>query len=579
MASNNLTLRPYQNISVYSIFEYFENHGGTDPKTGFPIQANPIVAMQTGLGKSIVLAEFFKRALEYYPQTRGIMATHVKELIVQNYSKIKTIWPEVPLGVYSAGLNKSETYQPIIYGGIRSMVGKFPMFGYRDFILIDEAHLVSPDAEASYVKFIWELMYGDYVKPGVMPTEEQFQKALKNPNCNPYLKVIGLSATPFRQGLGMLTNGSIFTDFCYNSCNIQGWSQMLAQGYLAPLYPRPTRTTLDVSGVKVTNGEFNQAELQAKIDKKDINQRCLLELLEHAQDKRCGLIFASGIDHAEHLADLMNNKFNEECVLVHSGNKEFPRTKVENEVALKLWKSGKVKWAVNVNALTTGVDKPELDIIGMLRPTLSSSLWVQMLGRGTRPCDGKKACIVLDFAGNTPRIGPVDDPRIPKQKSGQDGEMPVKICGVCGTYNHARATECLACGTPFPVNQKLTSTASTSALLRSEMPVIETYKVTHVVYAPYTTKAQQREMIKVAYYCDGLKTFFEYITVESKVPGGKVDYSVKRGRDWFRQRFAGEPPLLNSVVLQNSHLLRMPAKINVWTNKQYPEVLSADFGV
>ena len=579
MASHNLVLRNYQNEAVDSIFQFFESHGGTDPKTSLPIKANPIVAMQTGLGKSVVLAEFFKRALEYYPKTRGIMATHVSELIKQNYSKIKQIWPNAPIGIYSAGLNKSENFQPIVYGGIRSMVGKYPLFGYRDFCIIDECHLVSPDAEASYVKFIWELAYGEYVKPGFAPTQEQFQKALQNPNCNPYLKVIGLSATPFRQGLGMLTNGSIFTHFCYNSCTIKGWSQMLAEGYLAPLYPRPTRTTLDVSGIKVTNGEFNQAELQAKIDKKDINQRCLFELLEHAQDRKCGLIFASGIEHAEHLNELMNGMFNQESVVIHSGNKEYPRTKLENDKALNLWKKGEVKWAVNVNALTTGVDKPELDIIGMLRPTLSSSLWVQMLGRGTRPAPDKKSCLVLDFAGNTPRIGPVDDPRIPKQKSGNDGEMPVKICQACGTYNHARATECLACGEPFPVNQKLTSTASTSALLRSEMPIVEAFEVKYVVYSPYVTKSQSRNMIKIAYYCERLMTFFEFVTVESKIPGGKVDYAVKRGRDWFRQRYPGEPPLLNSVVLDNSHLLRMPAKINVWTNKQYPEVLSADFGV
>lgn len=572
-----MKLRPYQLEIVDSIFNYFDCNGGTDPKTGFPIKANPIVALQTGGGKSLCIAEFIKRALQYYPQTRIIMAVHVKELITQNANKIKEAWPQVPLGIYSSGLNKKESFQPIVYGGIRSMVGKYPLFGYRDMLLIDENHLVSEDQEGSYIKFIWELMYGEYVKPGEQPTEEQFQKALNNPNCNPYLKVIGFSATPFRQGLGLLTQGKIFTHFCYNSCDVQGWARMLAQGYLAPLHPKPTRTTLDVSSVKITNGEFNQADLQSKIDKKDINQRCLLELLEWSQDRKCGLIFASGIDHAEHLCDLMNNLFNEECVVVHSGNEEYPRTDVENKVALQLWKSGKVKWAVNVNALTTGVDKPELDIIAMLRPTLSSSLWVQMLGRGTRPATDKKSCLVLDFAGNTPRLGPVDDPRIPKMKSGNEGEMPVKICNACGTYNHARATECLACGEPFPVNQKLSSNASIQPLISGAMPVVETFNVIRVVYSPHTSKAQQRNMVKVAYHCDRLKTFFEYVTVESKIPGGKVDYAVKRGRDWFRQRFPQEPPLLNDQVLLVSDQLRMPAKINVWTNKPYPEILGCEF--
>jgi DNA repair protein RadD len=563
-----MKLRPYQHEAVDSIFEYFSNHGGTDHVTGFPIRANPIVAMQTGLGKSIVIAEFIRRSLQYYPNTRGLMAVHVHELISQNYNKIKEIWPQCPIGIYSASLNKKDSFQPIIYGGVRSVVGKFPMFGYRDYLIVDETHLVNPDAETSYMKLIWELQYGEYVKPGQKPTKEQFQKALDNPNCNPYLKVIGFSASPFRSGLGMLTNGPIFTDFCYNSCNMEGWSQMLAQGYLAPLHPKPTRTTLDVSGIKIQNGEFNQAELQAKIDKKDINQRCLLELLEHSVGKKCGLIFASGIEHAEHLADLMNNLFNEECVLVHSGNKDYPRTKAQNEESLKLWKSGKVKWAVNVNALTTGVDKPELDIIGMLRPTMSSALWIQMLGRGTRPAEGKAACVVLDFAGNTPRNGPVNDPIIPRMKrAGGDGEMPVKICQKCGTYNHARAVECLACGEPFPVNTKLTSVASSQALMRGEMPIVETFNVLRVVYTSYKQKVTERPMIKVAYHCDRLKTFFENITVEVKSPGAKMDYPVKLGRDWFRQRHHIEPPLLNETVLLMSDQLRVPVRVNVWLNK------------
>lgn len=596
MAANNLKLREYQSEAIDSLFNYFDNKGGTDSKTGLPVSANPLVALPCGTGKSVILAYFIKRALEHYPSTRIIMATHIKTLIKQNHKKIKEAWPIAPVGLYSAGLKKRDNLQPIIYGGIRSMAGKYPMFGYRDILCIDEAHLVSEDDEASYIKFIWELKYGAYVKPGEPPTKEQFQKALDNLNCNPYLKIVGLSATCFRQGLGWLTNGRIFTDICYNLCTIEGYGRLFAEGYLSPIYPRPTATTFNTDGIKITGGDFNQAQLEAKFDRKDITAKCLNELLQHAQDRHCGLIFALSIAHAEHIAELMNNTFGEECVIIHSGNKEFPRTDAENDEALELWLKGQVKWAVNMNALTTGVDNPNIDIIAFMRSTLSSVLWVQGLGRGTRPVyangydldnlqqrhealrnSSKRPCVVLDFAGNTPRLGPIDDPKIPKQKSGNDGEMPVKICGVCGTYNHARATECLACATPFPVNSKLTSNASTQALLRSETPIVETFNVQRVVYQSYTAKATQRSMIKAAYYCEGLKTFYEFITVESKIPGEKVDYAVKKGRDWFRQRAEGEPPLLNDVILANSQWLRVPKQINVWTNKAYPEILGAIF--
>lgn len=581
-----MKLRPYQHQAVDSIFEYFQNHGGTDHVTGFPIRANPIVAMPCATGKSIVIAEFFKRAFQLHPQTRGIMATHIKKLIKQNRSKILEMWPQCPIGIYSAGLKKKDNFQPIIYGGIRSMVGKWPIFGYRDFIVIDEVHMVSPDAEASYIKFIWELLYGPYVEFGKMPTKEQFQKAMDDPNCNPYLKIIGLSATPYRMGLGRLTNGPIFTHFAINMCTREWYGRFLAEGYLAWLVPKRPRTELNTDGLKITNGDYNQGEMQARFDKKDINIRCLQELVEYGQDRKCGLIFASGIEHAEHLTDLMNNYFGQECTLIHSGNKDYPRTGDENDKAMELWETLKVKWMVNVDSVTTGVDNPYIDIMGILRATQSTPLHVQIDGRGARPVyakgydlevmsqrlqalkEMKPDCIILDFVGNTRRLGPIDDPVIPRMKgAGPPGEAPVKLCKKCSGYNHISATECFFCGEPFPIREKLVSTASAVNIIGGEMPIVETFNVLRVVYKEYEQKVTGRSMLKVAYHCDRLKTFFESVTLEVKSPGAKMDYPVKLGRDWFRQRHHIEPPLLNETVLLMADQLRVPVRVNVWINK------------
>jgi hypothetical protein len=85
-------------------------------------------------------------------------------------------------------------------------------------------------------------------------------------------------------------------------------------------------------------------------------------------------------------------------------------------------------------------------------------------------------------------------------------------------------------------------------------------------------------MIKVCYHCDKLKTFFEYVTVEAKIPGGKMDYAAKKGRDWFRQRHSMEPPLLNETVMLMSKDLRQPARLNVWINRANgPEILGVEF--
>lgn len=99
------------------------------------------------------------------------------------------------------------------------------------------------------------------------------------------------------------------------------------------------------------------------------------------------------------------------------------------------------------------------------------------------------------------------------------------------------------------------------------MPIVETFNVLRVVYTSYKQKVTERNMVRVAYHCDKLKTFFETITVESKAPGAKMDYPVKLGRDWWRQRHHIEPPLLNETVLLMSDQLRVPARVNVWLNK------------
>lgn len=558
--SDLIKLRWYQEEAVQAIFDFFN-----DPIRAHSLEpANPLICLPTGTGKSVVIAEFFRRAMLQYPGTRGFVATHVKELIAQNAKKMQEIWPLAPLGIYSAGLGARDTMQPVIFGGVQSCVGKFPLFGRRDLLGIDEAHLLSPTADTSYQKFIKELREGgEGCNPG-------------SPNVNPYLKVIGFTATAYRLGLGHMTNGPIFTHVVYDMCNIEGFSRLIAEGFLCPLIPKKTKTELDVSSVGMSKGEFAQNELQAAVDKETITHGALQELVEQGYDRQSWLIFASGVEHAEHINEMLNNVFGISCVAIHS-----KKTDKENAENLKLWKSGAVRAAVNMNSLTTGVDHPACDLIGMFRPTMSTGLWVQMLGRGTRPFPGKENCLVLDFAGNTRRLGPINDPVIPKQKGkGPPGDAPVKICDKCGTYNHATAKICVACGHEFEFAENIARHASNLELLRSDLPQIEVFKVDRVVMVPHVSKASGRGSVKVAYFC-GLRTFYEYISVESP-----VTFFRHKSRDWFRQRYHyqtqqftwdNDVPKTNKEVLEVAHELRPPISINVWLNKKTPEVMGYQF--
>lgn len=561
-----MALRWYQEEAVQSLFDYFAHKQGVNAD-GTPIKANPLLAMPTGTGKSHVIAEFIRRAMSTYPGTRVMMLTHVKELIEQNAKKLQEAWPHAPLGIYSAGLKSRDAFQPIIFGGIQSAVGKYPLFGRRDLLIIDEAHLLSPTQDTSYQKFIAELQG---TAEGIDPV---------SPNCNPFLKVIGLTATPYRLGLGCLTNGGIFTDIAYDICTIDGFNRLIAEGFLAPLIPKRTQTQLDVSNVGMSKGEFAAGELQDAVDKADVTYAALTEVVNEGVNRRSWLIFASGVEHAEHIGEMLNTAFGIPTCVIHS-----KKSSQDNAQALLDWKAGKYRAAVNMNALTTGVDHPATDLIGMLRPTMSTGLWVQMLGRGTRPSTGKENCLVLDFAGNTRRLGPINDPVIPQPKGkGPPGDAPVRICVSCGVYNHASAKVCIACGTEFHNEEKLNRYASNEELLRSDLPQVETFEVSRVVLSSHVSKTSGNASIRVSYYCTGAipRTFYEYISVETT-----SRFFKHKSNEWFRQRYhynggeltwGADVPPTNAEVLRLANELRHPRAIRVWVNKPSPEILGYDF--
>lgn len=593
LAKDNLIkLRYYQLEAVDSTFKFFETHGGTDAE-GFPVKANPVVAMPTGTGKSLTIAELIKQAFKMHPQTRLVMSTHVQELIVQDLKALLSLWPNAPVGINSSGLKQRDYTQPIIFGGIKSMVGKYPQLGYRDFLLIDELHLVGTEADTQYLKFIYELMYGPDVKPGQTITKEILENAIANPYCNPYLKIIGFTATPYRQGLGKITNGPIATHFVYDLCSMEGFNRLLAECYLSPLIAKKTRNEFDTSNIKLSNNDYSESSVQQEISKqKDVTFRAVQEYIAASHNRRCGLFFASGIKHAEEICDLINSFDNRGAVCIHS-----KKSSQENEKNFADWKAGKVMHAVNMNSLTTGIDNPLIDIIGVGRPTVSTGLWVQALGRGTRPLyapgydledysqrklamdmGGKSDCLVLDFAGNTRKLGPINDPVIPKMKGeGAPGDAPVKICPECGTYCHTKATECIVCDYEFPRSLKITGEADIAEVIRSYQPQVETFNVIRCNYSPFNGKKDNRPWIRVAYFCEGLRTFYEIVTVEPPYLSNKLDFASKSGRDWFRQRFPDEPPQTNEEILEIGTRLRIPRQIKVWLNTKHPQVMSVEW--
>lgn len=530
-----IQLRYYQAEALDAIYQYF-----LAGNTG-----NPLIGLPGGTGKSIIPAAFIQGIMRQWPNQRSLMITHVKELISQNAEELLKLWPEAPLGIYSSGLKLKQTAQPIIYGGIQSMIKNPSLFGHRDIAFVDEAHLVSAEESSQYQTFFALLRL-----------------------INPKLKIIGMSATLFRMGMGLITENGIFTDIVYDRTSLEGFNQLLSQGYMVPLIPLRTKTELDVSDVSVQKGEFVATQLQGAVDKAEITFKALQELVHAGQNRRSWLIFASGIEHAEHIAEQLG-AFGIDCAPVHS-----KRPSEYNDAAIKTFKRNELRAIANYGKLTTGFNHPSIDLIGMLRPTLSVPLWVQMLFRGTRPADGKNNCLVLDFARNTPRLGPINDPRIPNKKGNKDGEMPIKLCETCGAYNHISARLCCNCGEQFSFAVKIVSKAGTEELIKAaaieETPIIETFSVLNATYAKHEGKFDKPPTMKATYYTTGL-AFKEYVCLEHSEMAGKM------ARDWWRKRHREEPPTTIDAALAKISELRCPRFIRVHVNKKYPEILGVEF--
>lgn len=548
-----MKLRYYQNDAIQSIFQYFMHAVG-----------NPIVAMPTGTGKSIVIGEFIRAAFQYYPTTRVMMLTHVKELIEQNLDKLLKLWPTAPAGVYSAGMKRKESHFPITFGGVGTVAKASPdRFGRIDLLLIDECHLLSNSETTMYQSII---------------------KGLRQ--INPQLKVVGFTATDYRLGWGKLSEGGgLFTDVCYDLTTLEKFNRLVAEGYLSPLIPKRTGMTYNLDGVRVHGGEYKQDELQAAVDKSELTYKAVQEMIALSQDRKHWLIFASGVEHAEHVGEMLDSLNVPACV-IHSKISDADRLERING-----FKSGKYRAAVNNNVLTTGFDFPGIDMIGMLRPTKSPSLWVQMLGRGTRPVyhpdcppecledldmrlaaiqhGPKQNCLVLDFAGNTRYLGPINDPVIPRPKGKGGGVAPVKICEVCGVYNHASVRICIGCGAEFPKHLKIRDTAYNDELMASGIPQVEMFDVDRVIYNRHLSTSGKTSL-KVSYYC-GLRMFQEFVCFEHS------GLAKHKAHEWWKERSWEEPPETVADAMLQVNELRTPKQIRVWLKSKYPEIMSHDF--
>lgn len=523
----NMILRPYQQVAVDSIYRYF------DQQTG-----NPLIVIPTAGGKSLVMGCFIEGVLKAFPDQRILVVTHVRELIEQNHGELVGIWPEAPAGIFSAGLKKRDIHARILFAGIQSIHRRVYDVQQCDLVLIDEAHLIPRSSNTMYRRFL------DGLK-----------------RINPLLKVIGFTATPYRMDSGRLEDGddAIFTDIAYEV----SVRDLIDQGYLSPLVSKQMETQLDVAGVGTRGGEFIARELEAAVDQDTITQKAVAEIIGYGQDRRSWLVFCSGVDHAYHVRDAIRaHGFSCETIVGDTPG-------AEREALVAAFKRGELRCLTNANVLTTGFNAPAVDLIAMLRPTKSAGLYVQIVGRGCRLAPGKTDCLILDFAGNIARHGPIDAIK-PKKPGEGDGAAPVKTCPECKSILPTNTRVCPDCQYVFPPPKpNIVPVASTLDILTRVGPP-EWVDVTQVHYARHD-KPGKPPSLRVDYSC-GLSSHREWICVEHS------GYPRQKAATWWAARAPGLP-LPGSVeeALALAGRLRRPSQIAVRPSGRYTEVVAARF--
>lgn len=521
-----IALRPYQREAIDALYNWFGENDG-----------NPLIVLPTGTGKSVVIAEIIRSAVEGWPDTRILMVTHVKELIGQNFAELLTLWPQAPAGINSAGLRQRNTQAQILFCGIQSVYKKAFDIQRCDLLLIDEAHLVPDDGTTMYRKFIDDLRV-----------------------INPQMKVIGLTATPYRMSHGMLHMGKnrLFHGIAYEYDLLTA----VQEGYLSPLVSKHMEAEFDLSGVGTRGGEFIPGQLEAAVNQDPITKAAVAEMVRYGQDRRMWLVFASGVKHAEAVAtEIFNHGIVVDVVLGDTPS-------AERDAIIKAYRAGEIRCLVSVGVLTTGFNVPGVDLIGMMRATKSTGLYVQMAGRGTRLADGKRDCLVLDFAGNVARHGPVDrvrGKRGPGETEGE-GDAPVKTCPECQSICFAGLRECPDCGYIFPPPKpKIERTATTEAILSDGQP--QWVPVDRVFYARHE-KPGKPPTLRVEYAC-GLRSHREWIGLEGN--------GRQRAVSWWNRRTKAPVPMTVDEALAVANVLAVPKEIAVRPVGRYTEIVGVRF--
>lgn len=546
-----MALRYYQREAVDAVFDYWKVEAG-----------HPLVDMATGTGKSITLGTLFNELYTGWPDMRLCCVTHVVELVEGNFLELVGIAPFAPAGVYAAAMGRRDAKAQILFAQLQTAYDKAWQIGWVDVLGIDEVHLVPNDANTMYRQFIDALLA-----------------------INPDMKIVGLSATPYRLDSGRLDEGDdrLFDKVVYTYDIRRG----IDDGYLSPVTSKPTATKQDTSHVPMRGNDLAKGALQAAVDKDDLNRRILEEVFDTEGHRRTALFFCAGVEHATNVRDIIR-EMGKSCEVLVGNTPRAERRKI-----LEAYKAGKIWALTNDNVMSTGTNVPRIDLIADMAKTKSASRYVQRVGRGTRvvypprfdpeavSAEERRAaiagylkpnCRYMDFAGNIAEHGPVDmiEPRKPVKG---DGQAPIKICPKCEEQLHASLRVCWCCGNEFEFDEtpKLQRHATDAPII--SVAEAEWRDVTRRSFSFHEGKGDRPPSVKVTYFT-GLTPINEWLCPQHS------GFAQSKAHRWWTQH-GGQRPFPKTVMewLERQNELNDTAEISVVPNGKFWNVTSHKVGL
>ena len=394
-------LRDYQQDAVSSVLKHFR-------KTN----ESAVIVLPTGSGKSLVIAELARLA-----KRKILVLTHVKELVEQNHQKFESYG--VAAGIYSAGLKLKETQHQVTFASIQSAARNLDDFNEPySLIIIDECHRVNlpnPDLSGEQSNAVLNTKPNKPLQDKTQHEEKSPETTNKQTNSNQYqqiieklmqvnpdVKLLGLTATPYRLGMGwiykkhyrgfMRSEEKRPFEHCIYELPIR---YLIKREYLTePKLVDATIEHYDFSSLRANaSGDYSPADMNHLLNKNPrVTQSIIEQVVELSEQRQGVMIFAATVEHAKEVFSYLPSQLS---ALITGATDN-----AERDQLIKAFKHKEIKYLVNVSVLTTGFDVPHVDMIAILRPTQSVSLYQQIIGRGLRLSENKKDCLVIDYTGN-----------------------------------------------------------------------------------------------------------------------------------------------------------------------------------